>query len=124
MSYVVTSKIKEYINGKGMMSSGDLSDHASKMLEWVLAQGVERAKANGRKTVRGEDLAVIAKPSDTGYVVASAVKTYVNGKDMMSSGDLAQFANGMMEWMLGQATHRAQANGRKTVRGEDLAFMA
>jgi histone H3/H4 len=124
MSYVVNSKIKEFINGKGMMSSGDLSEHASKMLEWSLSQAVQRATANGRKTVRGEDLAVIAKPSDTGYIVASAVKTYVNGKGMMSSGDLAQFASGMLEWLLGQASQRAAANGRKTVRGEDLAFMA
>ncbi len=56
MSYVVASKIKEYINAKGMMSAGDLSDHASKHLEMALGKAVERAKANGRKTVRGEDL--------------------------------------------------------------------
>lgn len=56
MSYVVASKIKEYINAKGMMSAGDLADHASKYLEWALGKAVERAKANGRKTVRGEDL--------------------------------------------------------------------
>ncbi len=56
MSYVVASKIKEFINGKGMMSSGDLADHASKFLEMALGKAVERAKANGRKTVRGEDL--------------------------------------------------------------------
>jgi histone H3/H4 len=56
MSYVVASKIKEFINGKGMMSSGDLAEHASKFLEEALAKAVKRAAANGRKTVRGEDL--------------------------------------------------------------------
>jgi len=123
-SFVVASAIKTYVNGKGMMSSGDLAENVSKMMEWVLGQAVERAKANGRKTVRGEDLAVIAKPTETAYVVVSAIKTAVNGKDMMSSGDLAQFANGMLEWILAQATQRAGANGRKTVRSEDLAFIA
>jgi histone H3/H4 len=55
MSYVVASKIKEFINGKGMMSAGDLAEHASKFLEEALAKAVMRASANGRKTVRGED---------------------------------------------------------------------
>lgn len=124
MSYVVNSKIKEYVNGKGMMSSGDLAEHASKMLEWVLSQAVQRATANGRKTVRAEDLAIIAKAADTGYVVNSKIKEYINGKGMMSSGDLAEHASGMLEWVLAQAVNRAQANGRKTLRGEDLAFIA
>ncbi len=56
MSYVVASKIKEYINAKGMMSSGDLADAASKHLEQALGAAVARSKANGRKTVRPEDL--------------------------------------------------------------------
>lgn len=56
MTYVVASKIKEFINAKGMMSAGDLSEHASKALEEMLAKAVKRAAANGRKTVRGEDL--------------------------------------------------------------------
>lgn len=56
MSYVVASKIKEFVNGKGMMSAGDLADHASKFLETALAKACQRAGANGRKTVRGEDL--------------------------------------------------------------------
>jgi histone H3/H4 len=56
MSYVVASKIKDLVKAKGMMSSGDLGDAASKMLEDALAKAVARAKANGRKTVRPEDL--------------------------------------------------------------------
>jgi hypothetical protein len=56
MTYVVASKIKEFINAKGMMSAGDLAEHASKALEEMLAKAVKRAAANGRKTVRGEDL--------------------------------------------------------------------
>lgn len=56
MTYVVASKIKELINAKGMMSAGDLADAASKALEGMLTKAVQRAAANGRKTVRPEDL--------------------------------------------------------------------
>ena len=56
MTYVVASKIKEYINSKGMMSAGDLAEHASKFLEEALAKAAKRAAANGRKTVRACDL--------------------------------------------------------------------
>ncbi|MCK5016739.1 MAG: hypothetical protein KAS32_06650 [Candidatus Peribacteraceae bacterium] len=56
MSYVVASKLKELIKKSGMMSSGDLSDSVSAMLEEAVKKAVVRAKANGRKTVRAEDL--------------------------------------------------------------------
>jgi histone H3/H4 len=56
MSYVVASKLKELVKKLGMMSSGDLSDAASKMLEDAVSKAASRAKANGRKTVRPEDL--------------------------------------------------------------------
>ncbi len=119
MSYVVASKIKEYVNGKGMMSSGDLAEAVSKYTEGWLAKSVQSAQANDRKTVRGSDLLVFS-PSNTAYVVASAVKQYVNGKGMMSSGDLSEFVSAFVEQSLHMAVERAKANGRKTVRGEDL----
>jgi len=56
MSYVVASKIKELVKKQGMMSSGDLADAASKQLEAAISKASTRAKANGRKTVRPEDL--------------------------------------------------------------------
>jgi len=56
MSYVVASKVKELLKKQGMMSSGDLADAASAMLEDALKKASARAKANGRKTVRPEDL--------------------------------------------------------------------
>lgn len=56
MSYVVASKVKELLKKQGMMSSGDLADAASSMLEDALKKASARAKANGRKTVRPEDL--------------------------------------------------------------------
>ena len=56
MSYVVASKLKDLVKQHGMMSSGDLADAASTMLEAAVKKAAERAKANGRKTVRAEDL--------------------------------------------------------------------
>lgn len=119
MSYVVASKVKEMVNGKGMMASGDLAEHLSKQVEMWLAQGIKAAQANDRKTVRGSDLLVFA-PGKMALTVASKVKEYVNGKNMMSSGDLAEHVSGLAEWLLDMAVKRAGANGRKTVRGEDL----
>ncbi len=56
MSYVVASKLKELVKKNGMMSSGDLADAVSSLLEDAVAKACSRAKANGRKTVRAEDL--------------------------------------------------------------------
>ncbi len=56
MSYVVASKLKDLLKKHGMMSSGDLAEAASAMLEDAVAQAAKRAKENGRKTVRPCDL--------------------------------------------------------------------
>ena len=119
MSYVVASKVKESVNGKGMMSSGDLAENLSKHVEMWLSKGVKAAQANDRKTVRGSDLLAF-EAGKMNLVVASKIKEYVNGKGMMSSGDLSDYVSGLAEWLLGKAIARAKANGRKTVRGEDL----
>ena len=51
---VVRSKIKDSV--KNMNVAGDLADTLSKKVEGLLADAVERAKANGRKTVQARDL--------------------------------------------------------------------
>jgi histone H3/H4 len=119
MSYVVASKVKELVNGKGMMSAGDLAEHLSSTVEMWLSLGVKAAQANDRKTVRGSDVLAFA-PGKSALVVVSKIKEFVNGKGMMSSGDLGDHVSGLAEWLLEQAVKRAGANGRKTVRGEDL----
>ncbi|MBI2598039.1 MAG: hypothetical protein HYW50_02485 [Candidatus Diapherotrites archaeon] len=54
-SLVVTSKIKDMIKSKGMNTAGDATEGLSKMVEMFVHRAVERAKANGRKTVRAVD---------------------------------------------------------------------
>lgn len=56
MSYVVASKVKDLVKRHDMMSAGDLSDALGKVVEDLVQKAVDRAKANGRKTVRGHDL--------------------------------------------------------------------
>ncbi|MFH0860966.1 MAG: DUF1931 domain-containing protein [Candidatus Altiarchaeota archaeon] len=51
---VVKAKIKDYAGGLNV--SGDLAEALSKKVESVLSDAVERAKANGRKTLRPCDL--------------------------------------------------------------------
>jgi len=56
MSYVVASKVKELVKQHGMMCAGDLADGLSASAGKLVKDACERAKANGRKTVRACDL--------------------------------------------------------------------
>jgi len=54
----VKSKVREYIKGKGCnTSSGVLDgDTLNGYIMWLLDKAVDRAKGNGRKTVKARDL--------------------------------------------------------------------
>jgi histone H3/H4 len=52
---VVKSKMAEFIKGKGMMMASDSPEAVSNILEKMLEKGIERCKANGRKTVKPYD---------------------------------------------------------------------
>jgi len=56
MGYVVASKVKDFLKSKSMMTAGDFADHLSKEVEALVSSAARRASANGRKTVRGDDL--------------------------------------------------------------------
>lgn len=53
---VVASKVKEAVKEAGCQSSGDLVDAISDKVHDLLEAAVERAKENGRATVRPYDL--------------------------------------------------------------------
>jgi histone H3/H4 len=53
---VVQSKVKDMIKDADMNTAGELPEALSKSVEDLLKKAVARAKANGRKTVRPEDL--------------------------------------------------------------------
>ena len=52
---VVTSKLKEAIKAQGCNTAGDAVEAVSAKVSAMVAEAAERAKANGRKTVRGVD---------------------------------------------------------------------
>ena len=53
---VVQSKVKEEVKKHGMNTAGDFAEELSKHVAWHIKKAAERAKANGRKTVRGMDI--------------------------------------------------------------------
>lgn len=55
-NYVVKSVVKAAISKSKMHSSSDVVDALNGLLDWYLQEAVKRAKANGRKTVRGHDI--------------------------------------------------------------------
>ena len=61
------------------------------------------------------------KPQEV-LLVGSKVRAEIKGADMNTAGDAIEGLNDWVHWLIDQATKRAQANGRKTVRAHD--FMA
>ncbi|MBN1437111.1 MAG: hypothetical protein JW936_08540 [Sedimentisphaerales bacterium] len=53
-------------------------------------------------------------------VVASKVKAYVKSKGCMCSSEIIQAASDMLYCALDKAMARADANRRRTVKGQDL----
>lgn len=52
---LVASKFKDAIRSAGCNVAGDAIEHFNEIVHQAIAQAVVRAKANGRKTVRGTD---------------------------------------------------------------------
>ena len=53
---VVGSKVKEYVKSKGLMTAADVLTALNECVCSCLEKAVERAEANGRKTVQARDL--------------------------------------------------------------------
>lgn len=53
---IVVSKVKDYIKAKGCQTAGDSIPALSKEVQKVIDKAIERVKANGRQTVKPQDL--------------------------------------------------------------------
>ena len=53
---VVQSKIREMIKAQGCSTSADAVDALSVEVTRIVTKAIERTKANGRKTVKGQDI--------------------------------------------------------------------
>ncbi len=56
-------------------------------------------------------------------LVASKVKGMIKDAGFNTAGDALDGLNSVVAWYVEQATKRANANGRKTVRAHDFATM-
>ena len=68
------------------------------------------AKAKGKKKAAEMEM----------VLVASKVKAQIKEAGFNTSGDALEGLNAWVHWLCGQATKRAEANGRKTVRSHDF----
>ncbi len=55
-TFVVASKVKNFVRGKKLMAAKELPDALSHAVQKLLDQAVERCTKNGRRTVRAHDL--------------------------------------------------------------------
>ena len=53
---IVVSKVKDYIKAKGCQTAGDSIPALSKEVQNIINKAIERVKANGRQTVKPQDL--------------------------------------------------------------------
>lgn len=59
VNLVVKSAVKDYISqggDEGMRTAGDLADALNEKIQGMLDAAIQRAEANGRKTVQAADL--------------------------------------------------------------------
>ncbi|MEK7388176.1 MAG: hypothetical protein AAB036_00610 [Elusimicrobiota bacterium] len=55
---VIASKAKAVLKKAGCNTAGDALESLNGLVYWYLEQSAKRAKANGRKTVRGHDFGI------------------------------------------------------------------
>jgi histone H3/H4 len=53
---VIQSKIRDMIKNEGCATSQEAVEALSKEIERMVKRSIERAKENGRKTVKGQDI--------------------------------------------------------------------
>ena len=56
-------------------------------------------------------------------IVGSKAKSVLKKAGCNTAGDALEALNGWVYWLLEQASKRAKANGRKTVRNHDFIIM-
>ena len=58
--------------------------------------------------------------ADNMVLVVSKVKEAIKAKGCNTAGDALDALNNYVGWLIEQAAKRAEANGRKTVKGHDI----
>ena len=84
-----------------------------------MAKAKAKAKAKTKKTAKKKPV----KKTVEVLLVGSKVKATIKEADCNTGGDAIEGLNTWVHWLIGQATMRAVANGRKTVRAHDFMVL-
>lgn len=74
------------------------------------------AKKSAAKKAPAKKIATSGEP----LIVASKVKAFIKSQDKMTASETLDAINGKVYCMLKSAVARAEANGRKTIKPQDL----
>jgi hypothetical protein len=81
----------------------------------------QKKATNKKKTSKTQSKAPAAPKKEVDVLlVGSKVKQQIKEAGFNTGGDAIQGLNQWVHWLIVQATQRAQANGRKTVRAHDF----
>ena len=82
-----------------------------------------RRKAVAKKKKAKKKSSRSKKAAAEVLLVGSKVKAAIKGAGCNTGGDSLDALNNYVHWLVGQATARARANNRKTVRAHDFLLM-
>ena len=83
----------------------------------------KKKTAKKKKTTKKKATRRAKKPAMEMLLVGSKTKAALKAYGVNVSGDALDSLNNVVYWYVDQAAKRAQANGRKTVRGHDFINM-
>ena len=85
-----------------------------------MARAKAKKKAPAKKKTTTKKTTKKVKPPSEVLLVGSKVKAAIKGAGCNTGGDAVDGLNAWVYWLIDQATQRAAANGRKTVRAHDF----
>ena len=116
---IVASKFKEMVRDSGCNTGGDAAEALDNYVHWQIDEACNRAKGNGRKTVRSHDFCTMGISEDS-LITVSKVKSAIKANGLNCAGDAFLGLNFHLAWVVSSGCNRAVANGRKTIRGHDI----
>ncbi len=117
---ITISKVRNVVTGAGMRTDGALPDELNQRVLDLLSGAMQRARDNGRSTVRPDDLAGQRAFDPVGVTLAGRVQAVVRGAGLRVGGNLIEALNGHVQAILREGIEKARSNGRSTVRPHDL----
>jgi histone H3/H4 len=121
-NYIVASKVREYVGGEFRISAEFLEELDAVVEDLVIA-AIERAQANGRVTVKPYDVDPELEGEDEPRVIRkSAVAEVVKDNDARMSAEAYTVLNELVLEIIDKAMAAAEANGRKTLKPQDIFF--